>query len=112
MNYKKLIAMIIALTVYAFTGSNMMARGGGGSGHGGSGFRGGFNGGGFRGGGFHGNRFHHRHFNDRFFLFGNFWRSILLLPVSILRVLSFQRLFLRLRIRCLQPTTLPGRWGI
>jgi hypothetical protein len=64
MSHKKLIAVIIAVTVCAFTGSNVMAHGGGGGGHGGGfggggfgggGFGGGgFNGGGFRGGGFHG----------------------------------------------------------
>ena len=48
MNYKKLIAATIGLTVCAFTGSNAMAHGGGGGGHGG----GGFGGGGFHGGGF------------------------------------------------------------
>jgi hypothetical protein len=59
MNYKKLVAATIGLTVCAFTGSNAMAHGGGGGGHGGGGFGGGggfrgggFNGGGFRGGGF------------------------------------------------------------
>jgi Putative peptidoglycan binding domain len=64
MNYKRLIAVTVGLTVFAFTGSNAMAHGGGGGGgghggfggggfHGGgfsSGFRGGLNGGGFRGG--------------------------------------------------------------
>jgi hypothetical protein len=51
MNYKKLIAATVALTVCAFTGSNVMAHGGGGGGHGGGGFGGGgFAGGGFRGG--------------------------------------------------------------
>jgi uncharacterized membrane protein len=59
MKYKQVIAVTIALTVSAFTGSNVMAHGGGGGhgggGFGGGGFRGGgFNGGGFRGGGFHG----------------------------------------------------------
>src|SRR4029077_5188433 len=61
MNYKKLIAVTIALTVCAFTGSNVMARGGGGGGggHGGGGFGGGgFHGGGFGGGGFRGGGFH------------------------------------------------------
>jgi hypothetical protein len=98
MNYKRLIAAIIALTVSAFTGSNVMAHGGGagaggGGGHGGfggagfrggfnsggfrgPGFRGGFNGGGFRGrfngGGFRGDRFRHRDFDDRFFFFDDF----------------------------------------
>jgi hypothetical protein len=53
MNYKKLIAATIGLTVCAFTGSNAMAHGGGGGGHGGGGFGGGgFHGGGFGGGGF------------------------------------------------------------
>jgi hypothetical protein len=54
MSYKKLIAVTIALTVCALTGSNVMAHGGGGGGHGGGfdgGFDGGFGGGGFRGGG-------------------------------------------------------------
>ena len=50
MNYKKLISVTIALTVSVFTGSNVMAHGGGGGGHGG----GGFGGGGFHGGGFGG----------------------------------------------------------
>jgi hypothetical protein len=54
MNYKKLIAVTIALTVCALAGSNVTAHGGGGGGHGGGfnggGFHGGFNGGGFRGG--------------------------------------------------------------
>jgi hypothetical protein len=53
MNYKKLIEVTIALIVFAFTGSKVMAHGGGGGGHGGGGFGGGrFGGGGFRGGGF------------------------------------------------------------
>jgi putative peptidoglycan binding protein len=61
MNYKRLIAVTIALTVCALTGSNAMAHGGGGGGHGGGfggggfggggGFRGGFGGGSFHGGG-------------------------------------------------------------
>ena len=95
MNYKKLIAVTVALTVCAFTGSNVMAHGGGGGGHGGGGFagggfagggfRGGFRGGDFRGagfrggfrgagfrGGFRGDRFRHRDFGDRFFFFGDF----------------------------------------
>ena len=78
MNYKKLIAATIGLTVCAFTGSNTMAHGGGGGGHGGGGiggggFRGGsFAGGGFRGGGFRGDRFRHRDFDDRFFFFSDF----------------------------------------
>jgi uncharacterized membrane protein len=53
MNYKKLIAVTIALTVCAFAGSNVTAHGGGGGGGHGAGFGGG---GGFRGGGFHGGR--------------------------------------------------------
>src|SRR6267378_1425470 len=100
MNYKKLIAATVALTVCAFTGSNVTAHGGGGGGHGGGGFHGGgfggggFAGGGFRGGfrggdfrgagfrggfrgagfrgGFRGDRFRHRDFDDRFFFFGDF----------------------------------------
>jgi hypothetical protein len=95
MNYKKFIAVTIALTVCALTGSNVMARGGGGGGHGvgfgggsfhgsgafarggfnGRGFRGGFSNSGFRGrfrGGFRGDRFHHRGFHDRFLFFGDF----------------------------------------
>ena len=101
MNYKKLIAVTIALAVSAFTGSNLMAHGGGGGGHGvggfgGGGFHGGgFGGGGFRGGGFHGgfrgggfrsgfngngfrnhgfgrDRFRHRGFDDQFFFFDDF----------------------------------------
>jgi hypothetical protein len=40
MNYKKFIAVTIALTVCALAGSNVTAHGGGGGGHGG-GFRGG-----------------------------------------------------------------------
>lgn len=79
MNYKRVIAVTIALTVCAFTGSNVMARGGGG-GHGGfgsggfrgGGFRSGFNGSGFRNHGFRGDRFRHRDFDDRFFFFGDF----------------------------------------
>src|SRR5436309_4735357 len=51
MNYKKLIAVTIALTVCAFAGSNVTAHGGGGGGGHGGGFGGG---GGSRGGGFHG----------------------------------------------------------
>ena len=52
MTYKTLIAGTIAITVCAFTGSNVMAHGGGGGGgHGGGGFGGG---GGFHGGGFGG----------------------------------------------------------
>ena len=51
MNYKKLIAVTIALTVCAFGVSNVTAHGGGGGGGHGGGFGGG---GGFRGGGFNG----------------------------------------------------------
>ena len=40
MNYKKLIAATIGLTVWAFAGSNVMAHGGGGGGHSGGGFAG------------------------------------------------------------------------
>ena len=99
MNYKKLIAATIGLTVCAFTGSNAMAHGGGGFGGGGfrgggfaggafrgggfrsafnsggfhgGGFRGGFNGNGFRNHRFGGDRFRHRDFDDRFFFFGDF----------------------------------------
>jgi len=102
MNYRKLTAAIVVVTVCAVTGSNLMAHGfsGGGAGaggggghggfagggfHGGGGFRGGFNGGGFRGGfngggfrsrfngaGFRGDRFRHRDFDDRFFFFDDF----------------------------------------
>ena len=94
MNYKKLIAVTIALTVCAFAGSNVTAHGGGfgggggfrgggfrGGGFAGGGFRGGFAGGGFRGRfngngfrnhGFGGDRFRHRDFDDRFFFFGDF----------------------------------------
>src|SRR5205814_8988617 len=51
MNYKKLIAVTIALTVCALVGSNVTAHGGGG-GDGSGGHGGGFGGGGgFRGGG-------------------------------------------------------------
>jgi putative peptidoglycan binding protein len=64
MNYKRLIAVTVGLTVFAFTDSNAMAHGGGGGrrgAFGGGGFRGGFNGGGFGGGvlhrGFAGGRF-------------------------------------------------------
>jgi hypothetical protein len=60
MNYKALIAAITALTVSGFTGSNVMAHGGGGGvgGSGGGGYGGGFGGGaGFRGGGFNGGGF-------------------------------------------------------
>jgi len=65
MNYNKLIAVTIAITVCAFGVSNVTAHGGGGGGGHGGGFGGGggfhglgggggFRGGGFRGGGFHG----------------------------------------------------------
>jgi hypothetical protein len=62
MNYRKLIAAMVALTVCAVTGSNLMAHGGGGgAGAGGGGGHGGFGGGGFHGGfgggGFHGGNF-------------------------------------------------------
>ena len=56
MNYKKLIAVTIALTVCAFTGSNVLAHGGS-SGHGGFLGGGGFHGGGFHGGGSRGHGF-------------------------------------------------------
>lgn len=106
MSYKKLIAVTVALTVSAFTGSKVMAHGGGGGGHGGggfggggfsSGFRGGFNSTGFRGafrgsgfrgaafrsggfrGGFRGDRFRHRDFDDRFF-FDDFGDPFLYYP--------------------------------
>ena len=110
MNYKKLIAATIGLTLCAFTGSNAMAHGGGGGGRGGggfggggfhgggfggSGFHGGFAGGGFRSGfrdggfrgagfsrGFRGNRFGHRGFDDRFFFFGDFGDSFFYYPYS------------------------------
>jgi Putative peptidoglycan binding domain len=95
MNYQKLIAVIIALIVWSFTGSKVMAHGGGhGGGFGGGGFGGGggfrgggfnrggfrsdtfrgrgFNSGGFRRGGFRGDRFHHRDFDNRFVFFGDF----------------------------------------
>lgn len=52
MNYRKLIAVTIALTVCALAGSNVTAHGGHGGGFNGRGFHGGFNGGGFRGRGF------------------------------------------------------------
>jgi hypothetical protein len=86
MNYKKLIAVTIALTVCSFAGSNVMAHGGGGGG-GGGGHGGGFGGGGgfrgggfsaggfhggFRGGGFRGGRFNNRGFDDGFFFLGGF----------------------------------------
>jgi len=110
MNYKKLIAATVALTVCAFTVSNIMAHGGGGGGHGGGGFHGGgfggggFAGGGFRGGfrggdfrgagfrggfrgarfrgGFRGDRFRHRDFDDRFFFFGDFGDPFCYYPYS------------------------------
>jgi hypothetical protein len=110
MNYKKLIAATVALTVCAFTGSNVMAHGGGGGGHGGGGFHGGgFGGGGFAGGGsrggfrrgdfrgagfrggfrgagfrgrFRGDRSHHRDFDDRFFFFGDFGDPFFYYPYS------------------------------
>ena len=96
MNYKTLITAITALTISGFTGSNVMAHGGGGHGGGfsggaavrgggfnsggfagggfrGSGFRGGgFNGAGFRGRNFRGDRFRHRDFDDRFVFFSDF----------------------------------------
>jgi len=105
MNYKKLIAVTIALTVCAFTGSNVMAHGRGGGGHGGGfggsgfgggrGFHGGFGGGSFHGsgtsgrggfngrgfsGGFRGDRFHHRGFHNRFFFFGDFGHPFFYYP--------------------------------
>jgi Putative peptidoglycan binding domain len=65
MNYKKLIAVTIAFTVCAFTGSNVMARGGSGGSHGaGFGGGGGFRGGGFRRGGFGGRGFSGGGFSD------------------------------------------------
>jgi hypothetical protein len=83
MNYKRLVTVTVGLTVFAFTGSNIMAHGGGGGrgggfrggftgGFRGGGFRNGFTGGGFRGGSFRGDRFRHRDFDDRFFFFGDF----------------------------------------
>jgi putative peptidoglycan binding protein len=110
MNYKRLIAVTIALTVCALTGSNVMGHGGGGGGHGGGfggggfggggGFRGGFGGGsfhgggafgradfnrrgfrgGFRGSGFRGDRFHHRDFDDRFVFLGDFFDPFFYYP--------------------------------
>jgi hypothetical protein len=71
MNYKRLIAVTIAVTVCALAGSNVTARGQGG-GFNGRGFHGGFNGRGFRDGGFRGGRFHNRAVDDRFFFFGDF----------------------------------------
>jgi len=56
MNYKKLIAVTLALTVCALAGSNATAHSGGGSHGGGFGGGGGFRGGGFHGGGFRGGR--------------------------------------------------------
>ena len=112
MNYKRLIAVTVGFTIFAVTGSNVMAHGGGGGGHGGGGFGGGgfhgggfggggfrgggfrsaFNSGGFRGGGFNGNgfrnhgfggdRFRHRNFNDRFFFFDDFGDPFLDYPYS------------------------------
>jgi Putative peptidoglycan binding domain len=90
MNYKQLIALTIALTVAAFTGSTVMARGGNGGGHGGGsgggGFRGGFRGADFHGAGFrgrfHGDRFGHRDFDDRFFFFGEFGDPFFYYPYS------------------------------
>jgi Putative peptidoglycan binding domain len=109
MNYKKLIAATVALTVCAFTGSNAMAHGSGGGGHGGGGYGGGFSAGGFRGGGFHGgfagggfrggfrgagfrgagfrgrfrgDRFGHRDFDDRFSFFGDFGDPFFYYPYS------------------------------
>jgi len=112
MNYKKLIAATIGLTVCAFTGSNAMAHGGGGGGgHGGGGFGGGgfhgggfggggfrgggfrsaFNSGGFHGGGFNGNGFRNHGFGgDRFrhrdvddrFFFGDFGDPFFYYPYS------------------------------
>ena len=98
MNYKILIATLTVLTVWAGTGSNAIARGGGGaggggagSGHGGfaggsfrggafagggfrgSGFRRGFNAAGFRGRNFRGDRFRHRDFDNQFVFFDDFW---------------------------------------
>jgi hypothetical protein len=69
MNYKKLIAATIGLTVWAFAGSNATAHGGGGGsgGHGGGGFAGkGFHGGGFGGGGFRGGGFRNAFNNGGF----------------------------------------------
>jgi hypothetical protein len=91
MNYKKLIEVTIALIVCAFTGSKVIAHGGGGGGHGGGGFGGGgFGGGGFRGAGFHGgfrrggfsgDRFRNREFDDRFF-FADFGDPFFYYPYS------------------------------
>jgi hypothetical protein len=94
MNYNKLIAVTIAITVCAFGVSNVTAHGGGGGGGGhgggfgggggfhrggfrGGGFHGAFNGGGFRSRGFHdggfrGGRFNNRGVDNRFFFFGDF----------------------------------------
>jgi hypothetical protein len=96
MNYKRLIAVTVGLTVFAFTGSNAVAHGGGGGGgHGGfgaggfhgGGFRGGFSAGGFRrggflGGSFRGDRFRHRDFDNRFFFFGDFGDPFFYYPYS------------------------------
>jgi hypothetical protein len=72
MNYKKLIAVTIALTVCALAASNVTAHGGHGGRFNGRGFHGSFKGGGFRDGGFRGGRFQNRAFDDRFFFFGDF----------------------------------------
>ena len=58
MNYRKLIAATVVLTICALTSSNVMAHGfsGGGAGAGGIGGHGGFGGGGFHGGSFGGFR--------------------------------------------------------
>src|SRR6266567_2941374 len=88
MSYKRLIAATVALTVSAFTGSSVMAHGGGGGGHGGGGFGGGgFRGGGFAGGGFRhhgfgGDRFRRRDFDDRTFFFGDFGDPFFYYPYS------------------------------
>ena len=94
MNCKEFIGVTIALIVFAFTASNVMAHGGGGGGHGGggfsSGFRGGFDSAGFRGAfrgggfrrGFRGDRFRHRDFDDRFFFFGDFGDPFFYYPYS------------------------------
>jgi hypothetical protein len=105
MNYKGFIGVTVALIVFAFTASNVMAHGGGGGGRGGggfgggsfsSGFRGGFDSAGFRGafhgssfrgaafrgGGFRGDRFRHRDFDDRFFFFGDFGDPFFYYPYS------------------------------
>jgi Putative peptidoglycan binding domain len=98
MNYNKLIAVTIAITVCAFGVSNVTAHGGGGGGGGhgggfggGGGFRGGGFNGGFRGGGFHGafngggfrgGRFNNRGFDNRFFFFGDFGDPFFYYPYS------------------------------